>query len=256
MNGKAASYDFLPAPVNVPRGSVTGHVASLLRNAIVSMELGPGTIIDKNEICARLNVSRFPVSEALARLQTEGLVDILPQRGTRVSFIRIQDVREYMLIRKALEAEAAYALALRRPAGLAEALAVAMRDQKRAADADDRQAFHMHDCAFHDRLFEAMNLERLKTIIASVRANVDRARRLSVSPRRYRLTLEDHQAISLAIMSGDADAAANAMRRHIDQVLGEVIACAEHSPWLFADGDGLDSVENHRPALTDKMGII
>ncbi|MFC5085792.1 GntR family transcriptional regulator [Microvirga arabica] len=44
-------------------------------------------------VCLALGVSRFPVSEALARLATEGLVEILPQRGTRAARIRLPEIR-------------------------------------------------------------------------------------------------------------------------------------------------------------------
>ena len=98
-------YHFLRQPAAPTRGNVTVHVTDILRSAIVTLDLKPGEIIDKGAICERLGVSRFPVSEALARLQAEGLVDILPQRASTVSLIRIADVLEYMLIRKALEAE-------------------------------------------------------------------------------------------------------------------------------------------------------
>jgi DNA-binding GntR family transcriptional regulator len=110
MTQQASPYHFLAHGAQPQRGNVTTHVTDALRQAIVLMELKPGEPIDKNAICDRMSVSRFPVSEALARLQAEGLVDILPQRGSTVSLIRIADVLEYMLIRKALESEAVRAL--------------------------------------------------------------------------------------------------------------------------------------------------
>jgi GntR family transcriptional regulator, rspAB operon transcriptional repressor len=108
-----ASYGFLEPLGLAGRGGTSERVQSLLREAIISFELAPGEDIDKLAICQRLGVSRFPVSEALSRLQGEGLVEILPQRGTRVSRIRLADVRESMFIRSALEAEAVRTLALR-----------------------------------------------------------------------------------------------------------------------------------------------
>src|SRR6185503_12351375 len=106
MTAAEIPYKFLVNAAAPQRGSVTTSVTDTLRHAIVTLELKPGETLDKGAICERLGVSRFPVSEALARLQAEGLVDILPQRGSMVSLVRIADVREYMLIRKALESEA------------------------------------------------------------------------------------------------------------------------------------------------------
>ena len=98
------------------------RVQDLIRDAIVRLELPPGTAIDKAALCAQLGVSRFPVSEALGRLAAEGFVEILPQRGTRVARIDLADCRQAMFIRRALEAETVRALAPRADAGLLAAL--------------------------------------------------------------------------------------------------------------------------------------
>lgn len=107
-----ASYAFLEPLGLTGRGGTTERVLAVLREAIIGFELAPGEDIDKLAICERLGVSRFPVSEALARLQSEGLVEILPQRGTRVSRIRLAEVRQSMFIRRALESQAVRTLAL------------------------------------------------------------------------------------------------------------------------------------------------
>lgn len=100
MRTEPSPYSFLVRPPRLARGNVTAEVTGIIREAIVTLALPPGSLIDKTAICNELGVSRFPVSEALARLQVEGLVDIAPQRGSTVSLVRIADVREYMLIRK------------------------------------------------------------------------------------------------------------------------------------------------------------
>src|ERR1041384_6327568 len=105
MNTEARPYQFLAVPATPTRGNVTVFVTDVLRQAGGTLQLQPGEVIDKGAICDRLGVSRFPVSEALARLQAEGLVDIQPQRGSTVSLVRVPDVAEYMLIRRALECE-------------------------------------------------------------------------------------------------------------------------------------------------------
>ena len=94
MTAAEIPYKFLVNAATPQRGSVTASVTEQLRNAIISLELKPGEILDKGAICERLGVSRFPVSEALARLQSEGLVEIMPQRGSMVSRVRIGDVGE------------------------------------------------------------------------------------------------------------------------------------------------------------------
>ena len=73
QNDKGAAYSFLPSFERGPRGETTAKVERVLRAAIVGLDFQPGEFIDKALVCARLGVSRFPVSEALGRLAAEGL---------------------------------------------------------------------------------------------------------------------------------------------------------------------------------------
>ena len=239
MTSAEIPYKFLVNAATPQRGSVTQSVIDQLRHAIVTLELEPGAVLDKGAICARLGVSRFPVSEALARLQSEGLVEILPQRGSLVTRVRIGDVVEYMLIRKALESEAVRALVARKPAGLVERLEANLAEQSKAARKSDRDTFHRYDVEFHDVLFTAMRFDRIRTIIEGARANLDRARLLILDPRRLTVTHAEHRAIVDGIISGDADRAAAAMRNHLDKVTGELLIFARQRPDLFADGEQL-----------------
>src|SRR3712207_3626934 len=99
---KGAPYAFLAPFEREQRGQTTERVERALRAAIVGLDFAPGEFIDKGAVCDRLGVSRFPVSEALARLAAEGLAEVLPQRGTRAARIRLSEVREAMMIRRAL----------------------------------------------------------------------------------------------------------------------------------------------------------
>lgn len=247
MRSEASPYSFLARPTALTRGNVTADVTNALRHAIVTMALPPGSAIDKSMVCAELGVSRFPVSEALARLQAEGLVDIAPQRGSTVSLVRIADVREYMLIRKALESEALRVLIGAHDADLIAALHTNMAAQRDAAERDDAEAFHQIDIDFHDIIFRSMRFTKIKGIIDSARANLDRARRLIITPRRLALTIAEHQAIFDGILAASQDQATRAIRAHIDAVMVELFAFARERPALFADGDTLGSDSDSFP---------
>ncbi len=237
MDTTEIPYKFLANVAPPERGSVTASVTAELRRAIITLELQPGELLDKGLICERLGVSRFPVSEALARLQAEGLVDIMPQRGSMVSRVRIADVVEYMLIRKALESEAIRVLLARPPADLGARLAANLADQLDAARRGDRESFHRDDLEFHEILFGAMRFSRIRAVIDSARANLDRARRLILNPRRLTNTHAEHTAIADGVIAGDADRAVAAMRQHIDKVTGEFLAFARTAPELFTGSE-------------------
>jgi DNA-binding GntR family transcriptional regulator len=247
MISAASPYSFLVRPPALTRGSVTADVTNAIRQAIVTLALPPGTVIDKSLICAELGVSRFPVSEALARLQIEGLVDIAPQRGSTVSLVRLADVREYMLIRKGLESEALRVLIGSHDADLIAALHANIAAQREVAERDDSEAFHQIDVEFHDIIYRSMRLTKVKTIIDSARSNLDRARRLIITPRRLALTIAEHQAIFDGILAQDQSQANKAMRAHIDAVMVELFAFAREHPDMFADGATLGSDSDSFP---------
>src|SRR5690242_3616140 len=119
---KRKRYDFLGPLERGARGHTTEKVEASLRTAIVGLDIAPGEFIDKGAVCTALGVSRFPVSEALTRLAAEGLVEILPQRGSRAARIRLPEIRESMLIRRALEGMVAEAAATHLPPAAIEAL--------------------------------------------------------------------------------------------------------------------------------------
>src|SRR5438874_12461499 len=127
---RKSPYAFLPPLARQGRGGTVQRVQDVIRDAIVRLELPPGTAIDKAALCARLGVSRFPVSEALGRLAAEGLVEVLPQRGTRVARIRLAEAHQAMFIRRALEADAARAVAPRADAMLLALISRNLRDQE------------------------------------------------------------------------------------------------------------------------------
>ena len=171
MNNHTSRYSFLTRPAGLARGNVTTEVTNTIRNAIVTLALPPGSTIDKSLICAELGVSRFPVSEALARLQTEGLVDIAPQRGSTVSLVKLADVREYMLIRKGLESEALRVLIGSHDAGLVDALHANISDRARRLIITPRRLALTID--EHQAIFDGILAQDQARAAGAIRAHID-----------------------------------------------------------------------------------
>ena len=235
MPTKAKTSGFLCRPAAAPRASASARVTDVLREAIVSMQLKPGELVDKLALCERLGLSRSPVSEALSRLQQEGLVEIEPQRGTFVSRLRLSDMRQNLFLRRALEVETVRELASHMPAEVLEALSRNMRYQRAAAAAQDRVGFHALDLEFHEILLSALSFSRVKAVVDTARFGLERARRLLATPRRNSDTLLEHERIFVSLEAGNADAAAEAMRAHLNAVMREIDALAIAHPDIFAD---------------------
>ena len=235
MPTKAKTSGFLSRPDAAPRASASARVTDVLREAIVSMQLKPAELVDKLALCERLGLSRSPVSEALSRLQQEGLVEIEPQRGTFVSRLRLSDMRQNLFLRRALEVETVRELASHMPAEVLEALSRNMRYQRAAAAAQDRVGFHALDLEFHEILLSALSFSRVKAVVDTARSGLERARRLLATPRRNSDTLLEHERIFVSLEAGNADAAAEAMRAHLNAVMREIDALAIAHPDIFAD---------------------
>jgi DNA-binding GntR family transcriptional regulator len=241
MEAKAKSYDFLENIRTPLRGGATLRVVDALREAIVSLELEPGTMLDKTALCERLGVSRFPISEALSRLQAEGLVEIQPQKGTIVSLIRLSDARENMFVRRSLETEAVRQLAGSIGEDTLTALRRNLRYQKAAVDAGDKQGFHKLDLGFHEILLDSLGYPKVKAAAESARQGLDRVRRLLASPERHARTRVEHERIVDALVARNGDRAADAMIAHLEAVMMQLVSLANKQPNLFADRDAWDS---------------
>lgn len=218
------------------RSGATERVVAGLRHAIVTMEFAPGAPLDKQVLTETYGVSRFPVAAALKRLEAEGLVEVRPQSGSRVSLIRLSDMHENLFLRRALEAEVVQHVAELGDASLLTALKRNLRYQETAVEVQDRDGFHELDIVFHDLIVNRLGYPRIAGVIESARLALDRVRRMLNSPRRLVFTYEEHVAIVAAIEAGNGPAAHRAMVAHINAVLAELeeFSCAH--PEAFSDG--------------------
>src|SRR5438477_1862652 len=220
---RKSPYVFLPMLARQGRGGTVQRVQDVIRDAIVRLDLPPGAIIDKAGLCARLGVSRFPVSEALGRLAAEGFVEVLPQRGTRVARIDLADCRQAMFIRRALESEAVRAIAPRADAALLAALDRNLREQEGALGTDYSTRFHQLDLEMHELLLGFLGYERVRHAVEAARASLDRARLFMCTPARQVSTFVEHEAIVAALKKRDPEAATAAMESHLDAVMAELV---------------------------------
>ena len=79
------------------------YVFESLKKDILNLTLKPGQPISENEICTRFDVSRTPVREALRRLQEQGFVHTIPYSGTYVTRLNLEDIRQMIYMRVAVE---------------------------------------------------------------------------------------------------------------------------------------------------------
>lgn len=184
----------------------------IIKENIINCRFPPGSILSEKDLVAMIGASRTPIREALSRLEQEQLVVILPQRGSFVSAITakmindIYQVREYlepMLVRQVLSAADPELLA-------------AFRDRIAGLSGDDFSAATAVDSDFHNFLLRASNNDCLIKMMETMYVHNERIRSLMAqAPRRLRQSNDEHLAIVTAMLAGDGEAAAEAMRRHM-----------------------------------------
>lgn len=201
-----------------------------LRRRIRGLELQPGSRLQKNEIALEFGVSRAPVSEAIAWLEEEGLVDIYPQSGSFVAPIRPEDVREALLIRTGLEVEAARRVAQLADPQILQQLSENLDAQAAAIGANDMALLDDLDEAFHATIISALKSPRAQRLLDSARALLDRPRFHALpEDGRPHATLNEHRRIADAIRTGDPELAGAAMRVHISMVARAIERDSEES---------------------------
>lgn len=215
-------------------GSLADRVYDALREAILDLTLPPGAALRKAALCARLGVSRSPVAAAITRLAAEGLVEVVPQSGTRVSRFSLAELREETFLRDAVETAAVAKVAAGRDAGQLARLERILRLQERLVAAHDFRGFLEADEAFHALTLEFTGLPKVAAVAGQVSLQLRRARLLLLPEEgRPAEAVAEHAAILQAIRDGDADAAAAAMRHHLGQLMSRLEPLERRHPEFF-----------------------
>jgi DNA-binding GntR family transcriptional regulator len=216
--------------------AVGPQVYRILREQIIQAELMPGERVSEAEIAKGLSVSRQPVREAFIKLSEEGLVQVLPQRGTYVTRISAASVRDVRFVREAIEADIVRQVASERVAGTIEELRDQIARQKQVPQ-DDRTAFLRLDELFHHTLAAAAGRAYAWSVIESVKAQMDRVRFLSVDDMQVGRLIEQHERIVDAIAACDVGGAEQALRTHLREILKSLPEIARSQAEFF---DGVE----------------
>lgn len=206
----------------------------LLRDNILSLKLTPGQELKIDELAVAFGVSRSPVRDALMHLSKDDLVDIFPQRGTRVSLIDLNRVRAERFMRKALEDHAIQAF-MQSPRPQALMQMKALLKQQQTPDAFQRPIdFLALDDAFHETLFTAIDMGFCFDLIGERCVHYRRIRMLTFGdPNVLKGILQEHEALLSALETGNAALAAQVDRRHLSKLKVEQKQLLKAFPHYF-----------------------
>lgn len=202
----------------LPKENAREYAMRILKSNIISLELAPGSVISENEIASLLGLSRTPVREALIELSKVNIVEIMPQRGSRILLIDYNLVEESRFLRLVLESAIIRQVCeLREPqdfSGLQENLKL----QEFYLENPSPSRLLELDNQFHKELFRLANKMRCyQWMIDGMEIHFDRVRSMSLSTIKDIKIVEDHKAILRAIHQKNADEAVAVATEHLSR---------------------------------------
>jgi len=214
--------------VALPRSEPAGRqtLAETLRlqlaDEIVRSVLKPGTTLDETELARRFAVSRTPVREAIRLLAASGLVETYAHRAAVVARPSPEQLTGMFEVMAELEALSA-GLAASRMTSTERRELEAAHDQLRALiHSGDPQRYHEINEAFHGVIYAGAHNEHLAELTLATRVRVSPYRRAQFrNLGRLAKSHVEHDRVVMAILRGDRDGAAAAMRAHIKIVSDE-----------------------------------
>jgi GntR family transcriptional regulator, rspAB operon transcriptional repressor len=216
-------------------GSAAQRIETELRRLIIALELPPGSRLSEQDIAERHGVSRQPVREALIGLARTRLVEIQPQRGTTVVKISVRKMMEARFVREAIETAVVRRACTSFNQQSRERINDLLEMQEQAARRDDHDAFQRYDELFHIALAEGAGCPLAWEAVQDIKAHMDRVCQLTLpNPEAMLPLIDQHRAIVDAIDARDEDAAAEAMRHHLTEILRTLPRVEAEHPDLFS----------------------
>ncbi|MCK1742067.1 GntR family transcriptional regulator [Bradyrhizobium sp. 139] len=202
----------------------TEEIAQWIRREIESGAFPPGSRLEERPLSERFGVSKTPVREALIQLSSLGLIELRQRRGAIVTLLSVDQVISMFEVMTELESMAARLAASRISAELGKELTKIHRCSEECIGTEDFDKYDTINKEFHELIYRGSCNDYLESSVKDVRARLRTYRRYPFqNPGRIRRSFADHAQILDAILKGDGEAAANAMRDHIS-VGGRVFA--------------------------------
>jgi DNA-binding GntR family transcriptional regulator len=200
-------------------GNKKAMVYERLRRSIIEGELRPGLPINEADFAREHSVSKTPIREALRQLERDGLVENVPGRGSTISHIRPQDIREVLELREIIETGAAKRAARLREN---EELGRKREECRKLLQSEQARGKYVHEWGswedVHLCIVKALGNQMLVDLYSGLQDRIHRIRShygQRFTQRRLHEILTEHAAILDAIMEGDSDGAEQSVQKHL-----------------------------------------
>jgi DNA-binding GntR family transcriptional regulator len=213
----------------INRATLSDQIYEYLRDEIMTGRVAPGERLDLGRLVGRLKVSKMPVKEAIARLATEGLLDVQAQRGTFVSHIDPRELAETFEVRRVLEMLAGELACGRVKKTDIERLRGLIAEMEQSIEV----ARHLElNFKFHSLIVELADNRKLAETYHRLRVPIQVAGihyRSENWTERIAQEQKEHRAIVRALEQKDPEAVARAIGDHIKRGGASLLADVERS---------------------------
>lgn len=189
-----------------------------LKKDILDLTLKPGETCSENQLCARFSVSRTPIRTALQRLQAEGLMRVIPYKGSVVTLLDFDEIRQNIYMRTAIESAVLRDfLPLCTPL-LEEKIRYQIRKQSvLITESFLPQQFYNMDSAMHEIWFRVTGKMLLWQMIQKAQTGYTRFRMLDiVEERNFMEIIEEHEALFGLIRHKNTAGIEPLMKKHLN----------------------------------------
>lgn len=191
-------------------------VISRLRRILLDGEIPPGARIPEKDLCGQLQVSRTPLREALKVLAADGLVVLLPNRGSRAARVTAKDMQDLFEVCQGLESLAGELACERISDEDLSAIAALHQAMAGHYHAGDLAQYYRCNRLIHEAIVAAAENPVLGNLYESVTGRIRRARYVTpMSPTRWGQALKEHEGILNALQRRDGNGLAHILRSHL-----------------------------------------
>lgn len=194
------------------------YVYDTMKKEILKLELKPGQPISENEICARFDVSRTPVREALRRLQEQGFVYTIPYSGTIVTKLNMDTIRQMIYMRVAVELMVMRDYRKVATPMMLEEVRFMIRKQELLIEQPGfvPEQFYLLDASMHALWFEATGKIKLWDFIQDQQLHYTRYRMLDfVTETDFTRIIREHNRLLDLLESGDDPGLEETLKAHL-----------------------------------------
>ncbi|MFI5894161.1 GntR family transcriptional regulator [Actinoplanes sp. NPDC051513] len=218
-----------------PSARTSDRVHDELVSAIRELRITPGASLSETDLAERLQVSRTPIREAIARLADAGLVRVVPQVGTRVGLISLREVEEARFVRESLEVSA-FEATCASTAPEVGTLRELLERQERAYRTENFNAFFAADEALHSEIFALSGHPGAWQVVQRSKLQLDRLRRLALPDSTgVRVLIDEHRAIVDALERADVPSGRALISRHARRAMELAPSLREKFPDYFTE---------------------